>query len=482
MRTAKDNAHRIRTSILKYLMVRRTRKEIENYFADDLNNRNLRFPEVEDPEPLFYQLNGEENDIFTRTVELLTQRLKYARYTPMLYYTGEDVPDQAEIQAQKNMGRFIKILLVKRLDSSFHAFRNSITRFIANHERFLRELDKGNVYVSKKYMNKIFELLDNDDEEEAIRQLLESDKARKYPAEDFKDDLKKDLENDLQILNEIQAMWLKVRRDPKLLAFVDILSSRPVLTENKLIVFTESGETADYLAKNLKHQFPDEVLAFTGASGVDVRGTVIENFDARARSPKDEYRILITTEVLSEGVNLHRSNVVINYDIPWNPTRLMQRVGRINRVDTEFDRIYSFNFFPTEQSNEQMKLKEAAEAKIHAFITLLGADARLLTEGEDVESHELFNRLISRKTITGEDEGEESELKYLQVIRGIRDNDPDLFEKIKRLPKKSTNGQEGRRQREPVADLLQKRKASEVFHGRQRQSGRSGCDPGGAAT
>ena len=436
MRTTRENAHLIRTSILKYLMVRRTRKEIEDYFTDDLNNQGLRFPAVEDPEPLFYQLNVEENAIFNRTVELLTQRIKYARYTPMLYYTGEDTPDQSEIQAQKNMGRFMKILLIKRLDSSFHAFRNSIARFISSHKQVLREFDKGNVYVSKKYMNKIFELLDNDDEE-AIQRLLESDKARQYPVEDFSDDLKKDLENDLQTLNEIQAMWRKVTRDPKLLAFVDTLSSRPVLKDSKLIVFTESAETADYLAKNLKNQFPNEVLAFTGASGVNVRGTVIENFDARARSPKDDYRILITTEVLSEGVNLHRSNVVINYDIPWNPTRLMQRVGRINRVDTEFDKIYSFNFFPTEQSNEQIKLKEAAEAKIHAFITLLGADARLLTEGEDVESHELFNRLISKKTITGEDEGEESELKYLQVIRGIRDNAPDLFEKIKRLPKKA---------------------------------------------
>ena len=403
MRTTRENAHRIRTSVLKYLMVRRTRKEIEDYFTDDLTNQGLSFPAVEDPEPLFYQLNGEENEIFNRTVELLTQRIKYARYKPMLYYTGEDTPDQAEIQAQKNMGRFMKILLVKRLESSFHAFRNSIARFISNHERFLRELAKGNVYVSKKYMNKIFELLDNDDEEEAIQQLLESDKARQYPAEDFNDELRKDLENDLQTLKEIQAMWLKVTRDPKLLAFVETLSTRSVLKDNKLIVFTESAETADYLAKNLKSQFHNEVLAFTGASGENVRRTAIENFDARARSPKDEYRILITTEVLSEGVNLHRSNVVINYDIPWNPTRLMQRVGRINRVDTAFDKIYSFNFFPTEQSNEQIKLKEAAEAKIHAFITLLGADARLLTEGEDVESHELFNRLISRKTITGED-------------------------------------------------------------------------------
>ncbi len=462
MRTARENAHRIRVSILKYLMVRRTRKEIENYFADDLNNQNLRFPEVENPEPLFYQLNGEENEIFNRTVELLTQKLKYARYTPMLYYPGEDRPDQLEIQAPKNMGRFIKILLIKRLDSSFHAFRNSITRFMTNHERFLRELDNGNVYVSKQYMNKIFELLDNDDDE-AIRQLLEGDKARQYPDEDYSDDLRKDLENDLKILNAIQAMWLNVTRDPKLLAFVDILSSRPVLKENKLIVFTESGETADYLAGNLKNRFPDKVLAFTGASGVNVRGTVIENFDARARTPKNEYRMLITTEVLSEGVNLHRSNVVINYDIPWNPTRLMQRVGRINRVDTEFEKIYSFNFFPTEQSNEQIKLQEAAEAKIHAFITLLGTDARLLTEGEDVESHELFNRLISRKTITGEDEGQESELKYLQVIRGIRDNNPDLFEKIKRLPKKARTAKKDEGKANQLLTYFRKGKLQKFF-------------------
>lgn len=436
IQTAQESAKEIRESVLKYLMVRRTRKEIENYFADDLKNQKLKFPEVENPEPVFYQLSEEEGGIFNKTVELIAREFRYARYMPMLYYKGGDEPDQLEIQSQKNMGRFMKILLIKRLESSFYAFRNTVNRFISYYDQFLQELAEGNVYVSKKYANKIFELLDNDDDE-AIQKLLESDKARKYPAKDFTDDLRKNLENDLQILKEIQGLWCRVQRDPKLLSFVEILSSRPVLKKNKLIVFTESKETADYLAKNLDNKFPNEVLAFTGASSAIVREKVIENFDARARFPKDDYRILITTEVLSEGVNLHRSNTVINYDIPWNPTRLMQRVGRINRVDTEFDRIYSFNFFPTEQSNDQLKLKEAAEAKIQAFITLLGADARLLTEGEAIESHELFNRLISKKTITGEDEGDESELKYLQVIRGIRDNDPDLFERIKRLPKKA---------------------------------------------
>jgi superfamily II DNA/RNA helicase len=434
LRAVKENAREIRESVLKYLMVRRTRKEIETYFADDLKSQNLKFPEVENPEPVFYQLSREESAVFDKTIELVAKKFKYARYTPLLYYKGKI--SQPEELSQKNLGKFMKILLVKRLESSFYAFRNTVGRFISYYELFLKEFDKGNVYVSKKYANKIFELLDNEDDE-AIQKLLESDKALRYPASDFTAELKKDLENDLSILKEIRKLWQGVTRDPKLLSFLELLSENSVLKNNKLIVFTESKETAEYLARNLEKKFRGEVLAFTGASSAATREKVIENFDARARFPKDDYRILITTEVLSEGVNLHRSNVVINYDIPWNPTRLMQRVGRINRVDTSFDKIYTFNFLPTEESNDQIKLKEAAEAKIQAFITLLGTDAKLLTEGEEIESHELFNRLISKRTITGEDQEEESELKFLQVIRGIRDNDPDLFEKVKRLPKKA---------------------------------------------
>ena len=136
-------------------------------------------------------------------------------------------------------------------------------------------------------------------------------------------------------------------------------------------------------------------------------------------------------------MNLHRSNVVINYDIPWNPTRLIQRVGRVNRVDTKFDKIFTYNFFPTDEGNDLIKLREAAEAKIHAFIQMLGADARLLTDGEEIVSHDLFAKWNSKKTITGEDEDEETELKFLTEIRTVRDKQPDLFERIKRLPKKA---------------------------------------------
>ena len=356
------------------------------------------------------------------------------------------------------MGRFMKILLVKRLESSFFAFRNSVDRFLHSYKMFLQELDNGSVYVSAKHTNKIFELLENDDDE-AIQKLIDEGKAEKYGSKDFREDLKKDLEHDLGILKTIKALWQQVARDPKLLKFTSELARNAVLKTNHLIIFTESKETANYLYKNIDKEYPGKALLFTGDSGESVRDKVIENFDARARHKKDEYRILISTEVLSEGVNLHRANVVINYDIPWNPTRMMQRVGRINRVDTPFDIIHTFNFFPTVQSNDQIKLKEAAEGKINAFLTLLGGDAELLTEGEPIGSHELFDRLTSKKTLEGDDGAEESELKYLQVIRDIRENDSELFEKIKHLPKKARTAKACPQnvlpgEQEPVRDAL----------------------------
>ncbi len=301
---------------------------------------------------------------------------------------------------------------------------------------FIKALASGQVYLSKRYSEKIFDMLENDDDE-AIQRLLEEGEAEEYQASDFTSEFMQALQSDLDTLKQIKALWCKIKRDIKLMTFIQRLQSEEILRKNKLIIFTESKETSEYLKRELNHVFPNEVLAFAGGAEPAAREKVIQNFDAKVRFPKDDFRILVSTEVLAEGVNLHRSNVVINYDIPWNPTRMMQRVGRINRVDTPFDIIYTYNFFPTKQSNDQIKLKEAAEAKINAFISMLGSDARLLLEGEEIESHELFNRLISKATITGGDDDSESELKYLQVIRELRDNDPDLFEKIKHLPKKA---------------------------------------------
>jgi superfamily II DNA/RNA helicase/HKD family nuclease len=433
LRVTRENAREIREKVLKYLMVRRTRAEIEKYFEKDLAEEGLRFPKVAPPESLFYELNEDEDRIFNTTIELLSQDFSYARYTPLLY--AKRKLDQLEKQAQRNMGKFMKILLVKRLESSFFAFKKSIQRFIDSYELFIREFNKGNVYISKKHAAKIFELLEKDDDE-AIEKLISADKAKRYDSSLFTDSLLENLQSDLAILKRIKELWSTVSRDPKLERLLEALKNNEIPQEGKLILFSESKETVEYLADSI----PGKVLAFHGSSGAAGREKVIRNFDAKAKRQKNDYRILIATETLSEGVNLHRANVVINYDIPWNPTRMMQRVGRINRVDTTFDEIHTFNFFPTQQSNDEIKLTEAAIGKINAFLTLLGGDAALLTEGEPVGSHELFRRLSSSKTITGEDDAENSDLKYLIQIKEVRDEDPDLYEKIKYLPRKSRSG------------------------------------------
>lgn len=428
------NAKVTREHILKHLMIRRTRNEIMKYYGEDLKLQGFKFPEVADPEPLFYKFNKTENDIFIETIRLITQAFAYARYKPLTYYEGKR--EHREVQSQQNLAKFMKILLIKRLESSFHAFRLTLERFIRSYDRVIEEFHKGHVYISKKHISKVFDLLETDDQE-AIDRLLEADKAERLDAKDFNADFVRDLEADHKILIEIDSLWKRIKRDPKWETFREVLRSQSTLKKGKIIIFTESKETAEYLAQRIIDEVEPKLLLFTGNSDESVRKEAIANFDARAFQPKDQYRILVATEVLSEGVNLHRSNIVINYDIPWNPTRLIQRVGRVNRVDTAFDTIHTYNFFPTEESNDLIKLKEAAEAKIHAFIEMLGADARLLTEGEEIKSHDLFAKLTSKKTITGEDEEEESELEYLAEIREVRDQQPALFARIKRLPRKA---------------------------------------------
>ena len=441
LKIVKENSDDIRKNVLKYLMVRRTRGAIVKYYGKDIKAQGLRFPEVQDPEPLVYSFDKDLNDVFNKTLELIAKEFRYARYMPLLYLKAEKFSGLSNIekQSQKNMGAFMKILLLKRLESSFYAFKMSIGRFIKSYEGFIDAYGKGKVFLSKNHMNKILDLIDNDNFS-AIEKFVSEGKANVYDAKDFKPRFIKDLKHDLEILKKIDEMWSHVDEDPKMDEFKAQLLRDKVLKKNKIVIFTESKETAEYIGENLQ-KMPDigGVLVFSSASKKADRDKVTENFDANVRKDrqKDDVRILITTDVLSEGVNLHRSNVVINYDIPWNPVRMIQRVGRVNRVakNLPFNKIYIYNFFPAGPINEGIRLTQAAEAKIKAIIEMLGNDARLLMD-EDIKSHELFEKLTSKKTIIGEEDVDD-ELKYLTLIRNVRDKDAELFQRIKSLPKKA---------------------------------------------
>ena len=454
----KENAEDIRKNVLKDLMVRRTRSVITENYGEDLNKQNLTFPEVGDPEPILYNFDEELDSIFTDTVDIIVNQFKYARYTPLLYLKKSLTT--IEKLSQRNMQGFMRVLLLKRLESSIFAFNMSISRFIYSYEKFIEQYQKGNVYVSKKHINKIFEYLDNDDDE-SIQKLVDEDKATAYASDDFNNKFIEDLKDDLKALKNIQGLWSNVKNDPKLEKFIELLKTDPVLKNNKLIVFTESKETAHHLEEMLNPVFDNKVRAFSSFSSPAERTEVIDNFDANARNQKDDIRIVISTEILAEGVNLHRSNVVINYDIPWNPTRMMQRVGRINRVDSKFDKIYTYNFFPAGPINENISLQEAAEAKIEAFIEMLGNDARLLTD-EEIKSHDLYKRLTSRESIIGDDE-DDPELRHLTFLRNIRDTDKELFNKIKKLPKKARSAKKYIEDHTSTVTFLRKGKVRKIY-------------------
>lgn len=446
----KEYSNDIRENVLKEIMVRRTRTSVAKHYKKDLEKQGLNFPDVQNPVPIAYELDDELDRVFNQTLDLIVNDFSYSRYTPLLYLIDENELNKVKAP-QMNMGKFMKTLLLKRLESSFYAFKKSIDRFIYSYEKFIEMYDSGNVYISKKKINKIYKYLDeeNDDLIESdgknkIEELIKSGDADKFPSNAFSSKLKDDLEKDLNVLKLIKSLWKGINHDPKLERFKEILNNKKVL-QNKVIVFTESEETMNYLVDNLNPLFDDMVFGFSGSSPNSDKRVIIDNFDGKAPhlegtgpAPDKEYRILIATEVLSQGMNLHQSNVVINYDIPWNPTRMMQRVGRVQRVDTKFDEIFIYNFFPASKISENLTLEKAVEAKLSAFIEMLGNDSKLLTD-EEIKSHDLFEKLTSKETVVGEEE-EDLELKYLTFIRDIRDNNEELFKKIKNLPKKARTG------------------------------------------
>lgn len=452
--TLKEVSQEIRTKVLRYVMVRRTRTEILNYYADDLRQQGLMFPRVAEPQKIIYRFDDKTEWVFNQTMQLL-RRFAYARYTPLLYLRQQ--VSSFTRQSQRNIGGFMRAVLVKRLESSFYAFKRTLGRFIASYEKFIAMFEQGTILISKEL--DVYDLLERDDPDELLA-LIEQDAVQQYDATDFNDDFIRDLRSDLVLLQDIQALWHRLEDDPKLNQFVADLQNHPHLKDQKVIIFTESKETGDHLYTNLDQVFPEQVMFYASGGGVYnqtgkpvshnpaiAKNLIQQNFDPKHPEQADTIRILIATDVLAEGINLHRANVVVNYDLPWNPTRVLQRVGRVNRVGTVHEQVYIFNCFPTAQSEAQLGLEENIIAKLQAFHDTLGEDAKYLSDEEEVTTHELFGdrlyrTLNQRESYDREAEGDErSELEYLQLLRQIRDRQPDLFDKIKKLPRKARTAQ-----------------------------------------
>lgn len=442
----KEASQEVREKVLSHVMVRRTRTEIIKFFSEDLERQGLSFPKLGSPQRIIYEFDNAVETVFNVTIDRLKQ-FEYARYTPLLYLKPDVKITGQQKQGQRNVGGFMKGVLVKRLESSFHAFRLTVGRFIHSYEKFIAMIESGKVIIGKDI--DVYDLLDSDDTGRIV-EMQEKGKVQVYQSSDFQEGFLLKLQEDLKVLKDIWEMWETVEDDPKLNSFIQELDNDPRLKGQKIIVFTESKETGEYLYEQLFNYYGAEVMFYSSFGGRHegvlhsvpiAHGMIQEAFDPKQAKASSPIRILITTDVLAEGMNLHLASAVLNYDLPWNPTRVLQRVGRVNRVGTKHNEVFVFNFFPTSVSESHLGLEARIIAKLQSFHDTLGEDAKYLTDDEEISSHNLgagarLNQKLNSKESLEEAE-ERSELQYLQLLRHIRDKEPALFERIKRLPRKA---------------------------------------------
>ena len=454
LETVRRGSEEIREKVLSEVMVRRTRTDIKELYKEDMIKNNFQFPDVDDPIRLIYEFDDQTNSVFEQTLELFKDFQK-VRYNP-LNYLKPDSYKKSKFSKNDSLGSFFKTLIIKRLESSKYAFQNTIRRFIDYHKLALKMFQEDRFIIGNKNQN-IYDLQSADDAE--TNQMLEEGDIEIYNKNDFKLEFSELLKKDLQILEDIQTLWNSVKIDFKLKSFINELNNNEKLKNKKIVIFSESKETCSDLFKNISKEVSNKCMVYTSEfakinddngeislSRDQSRNIITENFNPNIdiKYQKNSIQILISTDVLAEGVDLHRSNIVINYDLPWNPTRVIQRVGRVNRVGSIFKNILIFNFFPSAKGGKILNQEENITSKIQAIHDCLGNDAKYLTENEETETYyllggksgkDIFNTINSKETYD-KDEAVDTRQKYINYIRNIRDKSPDLFNKIIQLPKK----------------------------------------------
>jgi superfamily II DNA/RNA helicase len=240
------------------------------------------------------------------------------------------------------------------------------------------------------------------------------------------------LKEDLVNIDAICKEWKKIHIDPKLGVFKKLLTQELLRKDynpsGKLVIFTESKDTAKYLFKEFSQWgYEQQTLMISAENRKSMQSRILSNFDANLPGKQtDDIKYLITTEVLAEGINLHRANILVNYDTPWNATRLMQRIGRVNRIGSTAEVIYNYSFYPSRESDALISLYNNAYIKLQGFHSAYGEDAQVYTREEVLEQVTLH--------IKGLPEEEDKRLKYLEFIRDFRNKNEKEFKRIARLP------------------------------------------------
>lgn len=440
-------AERVRDRVIKPLTVRRTRTDIESIprYNKDVNG----FPKVERPIKKEYELNDHLANLFEEAMDTLDRKLTYARYQAIAYLKPDAAPglyDNAEV-ISRSLAGIRKNGLVKRLESSFYAFFESLKAFRQANQNMIDMWENDKIIIAPDLdINALIEAgLSEEEIEQKMNEKAETNpKNAAFKRDDFNPEYIDRLRTDQQLLEKMYNDWASIDDDDdsKFAKFEELLKKelfkKDRNPEGKLVVFSESVDTVEYLQRRINRK---DVLVISAKNRSQQFKTIRENFDANWKEKKDDYNIILTTDVLAEGVNLHRSNIIINYDTPWNSTRLMQRIGRVNRIGSTAGIIYNYVFYPSREGNAQINLNQIALSKIQTFHTTFGEDNQIYSTEEivDRDLDKLFDEGMKQQ------QNERNlELPYYEELRTLYQENRKEFNRIEKLSLRSRTGREPR--------------------------------------
>lgn len=456
--------------VISHVLVRRNRLDLlgDPVYRKEVGNL---IAKAENPRPQYFELTKEQSEFYDRVIgEYFGKKSSFtgAAYRPIEYVNAEEEDagegdeddvsgEHSRVMQQRNMHKFICRLLVKRFESSFAAFAKTLENLSRNYEKVLRnafsprEGVPGYVAISGDADKMIEDLNDGAEfefeyvEPEKIATMRAEGKI--YTIDDFppeaRERFRRDLESDIELMKkiseEVKALKL-LENDPKAAKLVSAV--REVLAgklgraksdpeKRKVLVFSEYRDTTEHVSAALAAAFPGRVLKITELNG-QTRAAAMKNFDAGAGTQCDDFDVMVATDKMSEGFNLNRAGLVVNYDIPWNPVRVIQRVGRINRIGRRvFGKLFIYNFFPTEQGANVARQKKIAETKMFLIHETIGEDAKIFSESEEPTAAGLFTKLTSSV------ENFEDESFYTTAKRTwtqVKEENPELAKRLKKLP------------------------------------------------
>ena len=441
------------------------------------------FPEREPPRVAAYNLKATYGKLLDSVAKAFNKQkplFVLGLYYPLAYWQGDkDHPDFQSFDEgrQKQVVTLIRTLFLKRFESSAKAFEGSCWRLLqklfawvtvhAESDHDLRRLNRWkakNAEIIGFVQAHQHELWPEEAEEDQAEEFLTEDilnaidklKPEEFDIAAIMDDTFDDMSQLAEFLGLVSEV--KPERDDKLKALIKLLKTDKALKKQKVILFTEFADTARYLEQELDRAGLTGIQRIDGGSSQKQRSDVIRRFSPYynesssaqlAAEGKEEIRILITTDVLSEGLNLQDATRLINYDLHWNPVRLMQRIGRVDRrmnPDTEArlladhpslksqrGKIVYWNFLPPDELDELLRLFQRVTHKTLVISRTLGIEGRKLLTPDDEfdpvkEMNEQFDGNLS--------DAEHLRLEYNRLVQAH----PELATRLPRLPLKVFSG------------------------------------------